>query len=174
VGVDHDESNTLPNGIKGIYVVLAGISMYYLLQHRQHTKGQYVLIIYTCAMFTASTIYFCCAAKWSEIEFVESTDQALFATLLSSPIAIAKDTASVVSFWLADSLIVCFQYQSWGFILIIGLCALQIYRTYIVWGGNLWIIIIPCILFMAAVGVYPTITIITPIVQPMLLLLLLL
>jgi len=116
----------------GIYVVLAGISMYYLLQHRQHTKGQYVLIIYTCAMFTASTIYFCCAAKWSEIEFVESTDQALFATLLSSPIAIAKDTASVVSFWLADSLI--------------------IYRTYIVWGGNLWIIIIPCILFMAAVG----------------------
>jgi hypothetical protein len=82
--------------------------MYYLLQHRQHTKGQYVLIIYTCAMFTVSTIYFCCAAKWSEIEFVESTvNPGVFASLLSSPIAIAKDTASVVNFWLADSLIVC-------------------------------------------------------------------
>jgi len=117
----------------GIYVVLAGISMYYLLQHRQHTKGQYVLIIYTCAMFTVSTIYFCSAAKWSEIEFVESTvNPALFASSLSSPIAIAKDTASVVSFWLADSLI--------------------IYRTYVVWGENLWVIIIPCIMFIGAIG----------------------
>lgn len=96
------------SGYTGIYVVLAGISMYYLLQHRQHTKGQYVLIAYTCAMFTVSTIYFCSAAKWSEIEFVESTvNPALFASSLSSPIAIAKDTASVVNIWLADSLIVC-------------------------------------------------------------------
>lgn len=84
-------------------------------------------------MFTVSTIYFCSAAKWSEIEFVESTvNPALFASSLSSPIAIAKDTASVVNIWLADSLI--------------------IYRTYVVWGGNLWIIIVPCIMFIGAVG----------------------
>lgn len=126
--------------------------MYYLLQQRQHTKGQYVLITYTCAMFIVSTIYFCTAAKWSEMEFVESTvNPAAFASALSSEIAIAKDTASVVSIWLADSLIVCSFNLSrsnvkpeWF--------RLQIYRTYVVWSGNLWIIIVPCILFMGAVG----------------------
>jgi hypothetical protein len=60
-------------------------------------------------MFIVSTIYFCTATKWSEIEFVESTvNPAAFATLLSSKIAIAKDTASVVNIWLADALIVCY------------------------------------------------------------------
>lgn len=117
----------------GIYVLLAGICIYYQLQHRHQTKGRYVLIVYTCSMFIVSTVYFCCAAKWSEIEFVESTvNPAVFATLLSSKLAITKDTASVVNIWLADSLL--------------------IYRTYVIWGGNLCILILPVIMFFGAVA----------------------
>jgi hypothetical protein len=67
------------------------------------------MFIYTCAMFFVTTIYFCAAAKWSEIEFVESTvNPAVFASALSSKLAITKDTAFVVNIWLADSLIVCY------------------------------------------------------------------
>ena len=95
-----------------MYVVLAGICLYFQLQHRQQSKGGYVLIVYTCAMFVSSTIYFCFGAKWSEIEFVETTaNTAAFASALSSQLAITKDTASCVTIWLADSLIVCSSYS---------------------------------------------------------------
>jgi hypothetical protein len=101
----------------GIYVVLAGICIYFQMQHRQQTKGKYALIIYTCSMFIVSTIYFCTATKWSEIEFVESTvDPGAFAALLSSKISVTKDTASVVNIWLADGLIVRFDNLIWNYI----------------------------------------------------------
>jgi len=117
----------------GMYVVLAGICIYFQLQHRQQTKGRYILIIYTCAMFVSSTIYFCFGAKWSEIEFVESTaNTAAFASALSSQLALTKNTASVVNIWLADSLI--------------------LYRTYVIWGGNLYVLIGPVIMFLGAVA----------------------
>lgn len=81
--------------------------LYFQLQHRKQTKGRYVLIVYTSAMFVVSTIYFCVAAKWSAIEFVDSTvDPAVFASQLSSRLSITKDTAAVINIWLADSLIV--------------------------------------------------------------------
>jgi len=117
----------------GMYVVLFGICLYFQLQHQQKSKGRYVLIIYTCAMFVTSTIYLCFGAKWSEIEFVESTaDTAAFASALSSQLALTKNTASVVNIWLADSLI--------------------LYRTYVIWGGSFYILIGPFMLFLGAVA----------------------
>jgi hypothetical protein len=58
-------------------------------------------------MLVVNTIYFIAASKWSELEFVESTENpAIFAAQLSTTYALIKDTTYTVNIWLADSLMV--------------------------------------------------------------------
>jgi hypothetical protein len=102
----HLEQSDLP-GCAGIYVILAGISMYILLQYRHQTKGRYVLIVYTCSMFIASTIYFGAAAKLTEITLIETVFNPAAFAAVSSKVSMTKNTAYVVNVWLADSLVVC-------------------------------------------------------------------
>ncbi|KAI0324263.1 hypothetical protein GY45DRAFT_1263186 [Cubamyces sp. BRFM 1775] len=119
----------------GIYFVLAVISIRFLLKRRTAGK-QYahrIILAYTVLMLVVSTGYFVCAAIWSEVEFVESTnDISVYDTLVNSPLAILKDTFYVVNIWLADSLL--------------------LYRTFVTWGGSYLIIIVPTCLWAGAVA----------------------
>ncbi|KAJ3810413.1 hypothetical protein EV368DRAFT_48992 [Lentinula lateritia] len=116
----------------GCYFVLAAICLHFQMNHTQrHQKWPW--LIYNILIFVVSTIYFIGAAIWSEVEFVETTvNPSEFAGLLSSPLSILKDTASVVNIWLADSLI--------------------IYRAYIIWGGSWHIIILPVLIYFSSIG----------------------
>jgi hypothetical protein len=101
----HLDQSDLP-GWTGIYVTLAGICMYILLQNRKKSRGQYILIAYTCAMFIASTIYNGLAISETEIIFIETIfNPAAFAGA-SSGAPMAKNAAYVINIWLADSLVV--------------------------------------------------------------------
>ncbi|KAF8514429.1 hypothetical protein BU17DRAFT_52563 [Hysterangium stoloniferum] len=116
----------------GIYVVLAGITLHYLVvrRHRATTQRQ-ILIGYTTVMLVIQTIYFISGAKWSEIEFVESSvNPGEFAGQLSSRLAVLKDTTYTVNIWLADSLI--------------------LYRTFVIYGGYRLILLFPFLLFLGA------------------------
>lgn len=92
-----------PPGWTGIYVTLAGICMYLLLQ-RKKSRGKYILIAYTCTMFIASTIYFGFAADLTDI-FIESIFNPAASTGVLSKY-MAKNAAYVINIWLADSLMV--------------------------------------------------------------------
>ncbi|KAL7278320.1 LOW QUALITY PROTEIN: hypothetical protein ACG7TL_008296 [Trametes sanguinea] len=76
------------------------------------TKGNWkgprmVLLSWITATFMVQTIYFVAGSKWSEIEFVESTENpGVFAGELSSRLAVLKDTCYTVAIWLADGFIV--------------------------------------------------------------------
>lgn len=103
--------------IIGCYAIIAIIALHYLLKHRRRSSQRLVLA-YTISLFVINTIYFIAAAKWSELEFVESTvNPGIFATLESSPIAILKNSTFVICIWLADSLIVSssFFFRSFAF-----------------------------------------------------------
>lgn len=56
----------------GMYAVLAGICLHFLLKHAKRTTGHYVTLTYTVLMLLVSIVYFACGCLWSEIEFVES------------------------------------------------------------------------------------------------------
>ncbi|KAL7278323.1 LOW QUALITY PROTEIN: hypothetical protein ACG7TL_008299 [Trametes sanguinea] len=119
----------------GVYLVLAAICIHFLLKRRSKTNSQRVILAYTIVMFILSTGYFVSATIWSEVEFVESTeDIALFDTLLNGRLAILKDTFYTTNIWLADSLL------------------RQIYRLFVVWSGSVLIIIVPICLWIGAVS----------------------
>ncbi|PSR79920.1 hypothetical protein EW026_g3414 [Hermanssonia centrifuga] len=83
-------------------------------------------------MFMTTTTYFISATIWSEQEFVESTvNPGIFASLTSGRLAILKDTAICVNMWLADSLIV--------------------YRLFIIWDRNFYIIIFPVMTYIGSI-----------------------
>ncbi|KAL1941007.1 hypothetical protein VTO73DRAFT_7643 [Trametes versicolor] len=116
----------------GIYAVLACICVHFLLKRRSKTRSQRIVLVYTVAMFIVGTGYFIAACVWSEVEFVESTvDISVFDTLLNSRLAILKDTFYTVNIWLADSLL--------------------LYRLFIVWNGNLFILVVPFCLWIGAI-----------------------
>ncbi|KAJ7506555.1 hypothetical protein B0H11DRAFT_1971772 [Mycena galericulata] len=113
----------------GCYFILAAVCIHFLLKkQRRSSKGQYVVLAYTSLMLVVNTIYFIAASKWSELEFVESTENpAIFAAHLSSDYAILKDTMYTVNIWLADSL--------------------MIYRTYIIW-RSIPVLIFPVLVYL--------------------------
>ncbi|KAF8514422.1 hypothetical protein BU17DRAFT_68359 [Hysterangium stoloniferum] len=118
-----------------MYVIIAGISIHFLLRRGGRTRRwqHQITLWYTLAMLVVSTIYYISGAKWSEVEFVESTvNPGVFATLLSNPLAICKDTAFTVNIWLADSLI--------------------IYRLYCIWQSNIYVVLFPIIVYLASVA----------------------
>ncbi|KAJ7840749.1 hypothetical protein B0H13DRAFT_2100306 [Mycena leptocephala] len=92
----------------GCYFVLAAVCIHFLLKkQRRSSRGQYIVLAYTCLMLVVNTIYFIAASKWSELEFVESTENpAIFAAQLSTTYALIKDTTYTVNIWLADSLMI--------------------------------------------------------------------
>lgn len=99
---------TVTSSLAGLYAGLAAICFHFFFKYRRKSNAHRIIVAYTVIMFVINTIYFGAAAKWSEIEFVESTvDPGVFATLESSHIAILKNVAYVFNFWLSDSLIVC-------------------------------------------------------------------
>jgi len=116
----------------GIYVTLAGICMYILLQYNPKTKGRYILIAYTCSMFITTTVYFGAAAKLTEISLIETIFNPAALAAVSSKVSMTKNAAYIVNIWLADSLVV--------------------YRTYVIWGGNLYVMVIPFIIFIGTVA----------------------
>ncbi|KAI9060761.1 hypothetical protein FKP32DRAFT_1577299 [Trametes sanguinea] len=117
----------------GVYLVLAAICIHFLLKRRAKTNSQRVILAYTIVMLILSTGYFVSATIWSEVEFVESTeDIALFDTLLNGKLAILKDTFYTTNIWLADSLL--------------------IYRLFVVWSGSVLIIMVPICLWISAVA----------------------
>lgn len=65
-------------------------------------------MVYTVLTLVLQTIYFVAGSKWSEIEFVETTvDPGVFASQLSSRLAILKNTCYTVIIWLSDGFLVC-------------------------------------------------------------------
>lgn len=118
----------------GMYAVLAGICLHFLLQRKTRTTGHYITLGYTVLMLLVSIIYFTCSCKWSEIEFVEATiDPSLFAILTgASTLTVTKNAASVVNIFLADSLI--------------------LYRTFVIWQKNLPVIIFPTLVYLGSVA----------------------
>ncbi|KAJ7781714.1 hypothetical protein DFH07DRAFT_385330 [Mycena maculata] len=117
----------------GCYFVLAAICIHFLLKkNRRSSKGQHVVLAYTCLMLVVNIIYFVAASKWSEIEFVESTENpAIFAAQLSTNYAIIKDTAYTINIWLADSL--------------------MLYRTYIIW-RSIPVLLFPALVYLGALA----------------------
>ncbi|KAJ7705445.1 hypothetical protein B0H17DRAFT_668545 [Mycena rosella] len=117
----------------GCYFVLAAVCIHFLLkQQRNYFQSRHVVLTYTCLMLVVNTVYFIAAAKWSEIEFVEtSEDPAVFAVQLSTTYAIIKDTAYIVNIWLADSL--------------------MILRAHIIW-RNSGVLVLPIIIYFGVVA----------------------
>ncbi|KAF8526535.1 hypothetical protein BU17DRAFT_40356 [Hysterangium stoloniferum] len=115
----------------GIYVVLAGICIHFLLQRRSGPWYRQVPLLYIVVTLVVFSIYFVSTTRWSETVIIETTDPAAFATELSSPLALWRDTTYSLSLWLADSLI--------------------IYRLYVVWGKKYVVMIVPVILYIAIV-----------------------
>ena len=69
--------------------------------------GKKILLAWVVTVFILQTIYFVSGSKWSEIEFVESTeDPGVFAGQLSSRLTVLKDTTYTVTIWMADGFIV--------------------------------------------------------------------
>ena len=92
----------------GIYFVIAVYTAAEIIRSpTRHRSGKNVLLGWVTATFVVQMIYYVGGAKWSEIEFVESTvDPGIFAGQLSSRLAILKDTSYTVLIWLADGFIV--------------------------------------------------------------------
>ncbi|KAL7278322.1 hypothetical protein ACG7TL_008298 [Trametes sanguinea] len=116
----------------GAYLILAAICIHFLLKRRAKGNSQRVILVYTIVMLLFSTVYFVSGAIWSEIEFVESSNIAGYASSLGQSIYIIKDTFYVLNIWLADSLL--------------------IYRLHIVWSGSFLVILLPIFLWMGAVA----------------------
>jgi hypothetical protein len=90
----------------GIYLVLAGICIHFLLRRRTGVWYREVTLLYTIAMLVVFSIYFITTTKWVEVVIIETTNPAAFVSELFSPLALWRDTTYSVSLWLADSLIV--------------------------------------------------------------------
>ncbi|CDO72008.1 hypothetical protein BN946_scf184943.g43 [Trametes cinnabarina] len=118
----------------GLYVAIAAYAAMQVLRTKGNWKGpRMVLLSWITVMFMIQTIYFVAGSKWSEIEFVESTENpGVFASELSSRLSILKDTCYTVVIWLAD-----------GFIL---------YRAVIIYTGQLYFVILPALLYLASIA----------------------
>jgi hypothetical protein len=90
----------------GIYLILAGICIHFLLQRRAGVWYREVTLLYTIAMLVVYSIYFVTTTKWTEVVIIETTNPAAFVSELFSPLALWRDTTYSASLWLADSLIV--------------------------------------------------------------------
>lgn len=93
----------------GVYISVAAHTTYKVLRRRrmQNSASTALLLIWIASTFVAQIIYYVAGSQWSELEFVETTeDPGIFAGQLSSRLAILKDTAYTVAIWLADAFIV--------------------------------------------------------------------
>ncbi|KAJ6598437.1 hypothetical protein DFH09DRAFT_1356681 [Mycena vulgaris] len=117
----------------GYYFVLAAVCIHFLLKRPGHSStSRHVILGYTCLMLVVNTVYLVAASQWSEIEFVESSENpAIFAAQLSTNYAIIKHTAYIVNIWLADSL--------------------MIYRAYIIW-RNIPVLVVPIVIYCGVIG----------------------
>jgi len=115
----------------GIYVILSGICIHFLLQRRTGPWYRQVPLLYTVIMVVVYSIYFVATTMWAEAVIIETTNPAAFATELSSPLALWRDTTYSLSLWLADGLI--------------------IYRLYVIWGKKYVIMIVPVVSCIAIV-----------------------
>ena len=70
----------------GVYVVLSGICIHYLMKHRRKTRSHRVVLAYTIAMLIVSTVWYGCGASWSEIEFVEAASRIVSARPLGDAV----------------------------------------------------------------------------------------
>ncbi|TBU39969.1 hypothetical protein BD309DRAFT_928018 [Dichomitus squalens] len=118
----------------GIYVTLAAYTAARVIKSPlRHRAGKKVLLAWISATFAVQMIYYVGGSKWSEIEFVESAvDPGVFASQLSSRLAILKDTSYTVIIWLAD-----------GFIL---------YRGVAIYADKLYVVLLPALLYLASIA----------------------
>ncbi|TBU39965.1 hypothetical protein BD309DRAFT_968480 [Dichomitus squalens] len=117
----------------GAYAVLAAICIHFLLKRRSNTRSQKIILAYTILMLAMTTLYYVSGCVWAEVEFVESTMNIdVYDLQTNSRLSVLKDTAYVINIYLADSLL--------------------IYRVWVVWGGAILVVIIPCLLWCGTVS----------------------
>ncbi|EJU05426.1 hypothetical protein DACRYDRAFT_113551 [Dacryopinax primogenitus] len=121
----------------GIFVVLLIAALYILLYKRKTREPNYILIVAALAMFLVNTTVLGISFSRTDDAFITLRDAP------GGPLADLQDLAQ----WkeVTRTALTCTYFMLAD--------AVLIYRCYIVWGNNLWVIILPMILFIASATV---------------------
>ena len=93
---------------EGIYLVLVGISLHFLLRHRRNRPRQYFFIGYLLAIFILSSINFGFLTKYNDDLFIErGIREDSFQDFRVEQFSSNEDICLVIIVWLADALLVC-------------------------------------------------------------------
>ncbi|OCH88789.1 hypothetical protein OBBRIDRAFT_757537 [Obba rivulosa] len=121
------------------YVVLTTSSMYLLVNPRKSRplagfRTRVILTAYSICLFITTTLYFIGNSEYVAIGLIDdSTNYAMYQNDSSGLWPVLRDTALIVNFWLADSLL--------------------IWRAYGIWNYNVWVVALPILVYIANIAV---------------------
>lgn len=153
--------------VSGVVVVLFFRCMDALLNPVGRTKGniQWGLVAHTVVMFSSATIYTAINLDLQSISSIDNReftgDGGLFPGPLgyqffinSKPITIVPDILIFLNGWLADGLLACDVLKRKSLKCPNTNFLLQLYRCYVIYAMNYWVIAFPCLMFLASLGTY--------------------
>ena len=155
--------------ILGIVIVLFFHCMAALFNpiNRRREGIKWSLVSYTAVMFSFVTIFTAMNLNIQSISYIDNrefpgVDGVLPPgplgyqwSIYSNVLTIVPNLMFVLNNWLADGLLVgrLFAAAFTSFRHLRPLL-LQLYRCYVIYAGNLWVIAFPCLMFLASVGTY--------------------
>ncbi|KAK7032844.1 hypothetical protein R3P38DRAFT_2919226 [Favolaschia claudopus] len=136
--------NTIFAILYGIQLCMFFMSAYFLLRSAKADKSRYIYIVYSASLLVLLTIAMACnlffgQMMWIEHRNVDGGPVAFFVNNIAAWYNTFGTAADVTANVLGDGL--------------------MLYRCYVFWGGNIWVVAFPALLFLAstAMGIAGTI-----------------
>jgi hypothetical protein len=151
--------------VAGMYVIMAWLSIYFLLRRHRPTRGRTITILYTAFMLVITVAWYipscCCAMTVPDIDLLRFFCSAIVAEgqLLEPPAPLwycsatnqAGNVMSQLQFWGSDALLVSLVFLVRGNMLTIPVTS-QLYRTLVIFEWQWTIVILPAAIYISSVG----------------------
>ena len=130
--------------------------------HRRGEPIKWGLISYTVAMFSFATVG---TATQFGVQTISYIDNSKFRTgplgyqqvIYSEAIVVIQRVTFSLSVWLADGFLVSHLLDTAFAHSCISRWPLQLYRCYVIYYTNLWVVTFPCFMYLASLGAHPSI-----------------
>jgi hypothetical protein len=90
----------------GLYIMIVGISLYFLHRRKRSSQGRRVTLIFTWFMLVVTVAWIYCEIRLAEYELVESPTTAVELPDFCSPTFIIDSVLSTLQFFGSDALLV--------------------------------------------------------------------
>jgi uncharacterized membrane protein len=98
--------------VLGLYIMIAGMSLYFLHQRKGSSRGRRVTVAFTWFMLVITIAWFYCETRFAEAELVESPVTTAAWTNYCSPTNVVGNVLSALQFFGSDALLVRTQTQA--------------------------------------------------------------